>query len=568
MSLRIWLPLINNTNNQGCDSTTFAGTPASWSDGKIGTAATFNGSVGNVIYNNTTAYNYTDNFSFCIWVYPIYTGSTAQYAFTVGRADAGGYGYGLQVGSSSEVTVRFGNKGINVSCASNTWNHIAMVVKGSSIYIYKNGILYSTTAVGSLPTYSDGNGVGLGCFHYSGNIYPYYGRINDFRIYDHALSAKEVKEISKGLVVHFPLDGNGKCNDNILPGTFVNEVTYTYPSSSYSDKWGATTSIIPSASQYVLSFWAKSTVNGDKVRAHYYNPNTTTRCESSQGVVTTASDGNIDITLSTEWKKYWVIYTQSSTTAVKRVIFPRMWNGGSGTVSVKQVKFEEGTIPTPWCPNSSDSAYTTLGYNSTIETDTSGFKNNGTKSGTLSITSDTSRYSASTTFSSGSHIVTTLTTGGYANSFTFAWWGKIVNYTGHMMWGFSNGNRLNLYMSNNGSNFYWNTGDGNGNPFGSVKPSDYAGSWHHFAITGDGTTAKLYIDGIFKANASTYKGITGTTIYMNGWDSGTSYNFNGSLSDFRIYATALSADDVKELYQNSASIADNGSVLCYEFEEV
>ena len=97
MSLKVQLPLNGNTNNQGVDGITLSGSPASYSAGKIGTAATQNGSVGNVVYNNTTAYNYTDNFSFALWIYPIYTGSTAQYAFTVGRADAGGYGYGLQV---------------------------------------------------------------------------------------------------------------------------------------------------------------------------------------------------------------------------------------------------------------------------------------------------------------------------------------------------------------------------------------------------------------------------------------------------------------------------------------
>ena len=110
--------------------------------------------------------------------------------------------------------------------------------------------------------------------------------------------------------------------------------------------------------QYTLSFWAKSTVAGDKVRSHYYNPNTTTTCVSSQGTTKTAGDGNMDFTLSTEWTKYWVVYTQTETTARKWVIFPRMNTGtGTGTVSVKKVKFEPGNVATEWIPNSEDAKY-------------------------------------------------------------------------------------------------------------------------------------------------------------------------------------------------------------------
>lgn len=158
---------------------------------------------------------------------------------------------------------------------------------------------------------------------------------------------------------------NGIVNENILPSTSGKEIKYTYPTgNNYSDKFSKKTSIVPSGSQYTLSFYAKSTVSGDKIRAHYYNPNTTTQGVSSQGVTSTASDGNIDFTLSTEWELYWVTYTQSSTTATKTIIFPRMFGPdrseaakGSGTVSIKMLKFEAGTVPTPWIPCSSDASY-------------------------------------------------------------------------------------------------------------------------------------------------------------------------------------------------------------------
>ena len=168
------------------------------------------------------------------------------------------------------------------------------------------------------------------------------------------------------------INASGEIGANICPNTTYLERQYTYPSTSYSDRFSATTTIIPSSTTYVLSFWAKSTVSGDIVRAHYYYPNTTTTCENSQGVVKTASDGCIDVTLSDTWQFYWIRYTQTETTAVKHLIFPRMFSQeraeaakGTGTVSVKCLKFEEGAIPTVWVPCTTNTEYVgdTCGFN-------------------------------------------------------------------------------------------------------------------------------------------------------------------------------------------------------------
>jgi hypothetical protein len=45
-------------------------------------------------------------------------------------------------------------------------------------------------------------------------------------------------------------------------------------------------------------------------------------------------------------------------------------------------------------------------------------------------------------------------------------------------------------------------------------------------MTGDGTTCKAYQDGVLWGQAKTYKTISGTRIYINGWDTSTSYSYS------------------------------------------
>lgn len=80
------------------------------------------------------------------------------------------------------------------------------------------------------------------------------------------------------------------------------------------------------------------------------------------------------------------------------------------------------------------------------------------------------------------------------------------------------------------------------------------GAWHHFVATCDGTNIRLYVDGaIVATTASSYPTYYSTNYVRIGCAnySGTNTDFfNGSLDDvFLVNGTALSADQIKELYE-------------------
>ncbi len=132
-----------------------------------------------------------------------------------------------------------------------------------------------------------------------------------------------------------------------------------------------------------------------------------------------------------------------------------------------------------------------------------------------------------------------------------------------MAWGFADGNRLNLYPT--GSVICWNTGDGSSNQFksngSSIKYSQWNNNWHLFTVTGNGTVAKLYVDGQEAGTAAAYKALTGTQIYISGWDASANYKWIGNIGDFKIYSTALSAEDILAEYNRKAAIDKNGNLF-------
>lgn len=98
--------------------------------------------------------------------------------------------------------------------------------------------------------------------------------------------------------------------------------------------------------------------------------------------------------------------------------------------------------------------------------------------------------------------------------------------------------------------------------------------WHMFSFTYTTSEIKSYIDGVLHENISiTSYGIkynTAARLFLGceaAASAPTAPYFNGKLSDFRLYYTALTADEIADLYHTSSSITSNGTLLTSEVNE-
>lgn len=588
MSLRLWLPLNGTLENKGSDTVTIINNNATIdSSGKIGQCYSFNNSDSMIKIEGDLVSSMKSKTSFTIsfWLYSNDSGNRSIY-FATNTGTANVFGFALE--KTTGELLRFywqGSPDLNLSTftiPNQEWVHIACVYKNDNVYLYKNGVLTASKTDGSIKISALTNTwsyASLGRDYRTGST-TLNGKLNDFRWYDNALSEKEIKEIAKGLVLHLPLNNNGLGNKNILfnskesfnviPAANVNVTARsliednTCPIggkvASFTIGANGTTSsgcyynmtqmgINPASSYltsnatYTLSFYGKSSVTAYLWAAALVESQTLIK-------YTPTSDKGAYIKLTSNWQKYTVTFQWTSTSKMT-VCFYAYPNTSEVTFNIAGLKLEEGSVATPWCPNVAD--VNNAGLDGTIEYDCSGYCNNGTKTGSFSWTSDTPRYNVSTKFNGSQRIEAPFNPG---NSPTFTVAGWFYHTGGTTYYGAKN--NYNTFICLEGSRYFVYNGAG----------SAYVGNWtsitntwQHVVLVHDAITSKLklYINGSFVSEVTTNGTIYGSDILDIGGRQGAA-QYSGKMSDFRIYATALSAEDIKSLYNNNAYIDSNGKI--------
>ena len=111
--------------------------------------------------------------------------------------------YTYPTGSRFQTTANGQYNGV-AHTFDNKWHHLFATFDGSSLKTYRDGTLINTKSITA--SMLKRSNLTLGARRRASSYDCYWkGYMNDFRVYDHCLSQKEVKEISKGLILHYPL---------------------------------------------------------------------------------------------------------------------------------------------------------------------------------------------------------------------------------------------------------------------------------------------------------------------------------------------------------------------------
>ena len=470
--------------------------------------------------------------------------------------------------------------GIGVDNVADIWVHKAITKDGNYLTKYINGV---QVAQHDCSNFESSSQTLTGYFQFgNGTSVLAPAWLQDWRLYDHALSAREVELISRGLVAHWPLSMPG--NENLV--TNLNQV-YTSPASTNNSVYIGAKQLslsegdVQEGDQFTISFNYEVTGNTETA-AYIYDQLNGSQTSPTKFAYMTNGNGT---------GKYVHTYSATETQAARvgsQYINIRLRNADDGAIiKVWDIKLERGDKATPWCPSPNSDDYATMGFDDEIEYDVSGYSHNGTKNN-ITYSSDTPRYNTSSVFNGSNSYIRvnennwmpegatelTINVWAYEDDWTQQTATHLFSCTDsggfNTEAGTSGYLRFPRYVYTNAEKTtkayqYSNT---------FIKLADLSSGWHMFTFIYNTSGAKVYIDGqLYSSETYTSYGIAfqqATRLFLgceaNGLNPGNPY-INGKESDFRIYATVLSADQILDLYQTSASLSQNGTLLTNEITE-
>lgn len=577
MALQIWLPLNGNLNNQGLNTYTISNTGVIDSLGKIGSCYSYSKQYtlisGDIISN-------LSKFSISCWVY--LTNASTYNIFT--SENSSGY-WQFLLGNNS-IKVRDSVSGLAGSridktitaIPSSVWVHVTVVYDEGVVKVYQNGVLKDTLTFHSGATMNTHDKMYIGADGLNNtSSYPGNCKINDFRVYNHCLSDKEVSEISKGLILHYKLSENYQTLNN----------SFKYPTFNTSSGHGGWSHWAPSnnTGTYSQNKNREYIYRDTQTYSHYFEHKSGANyyiCyqspafeggyrsaqaiikmpngEDPRGHVLFSHNANVGTNPPTTFTQlgdgFWLM---------KHEGFQQ--DGSNDLVSIYITHNKGVYVSEAYLENDKKVCSDIFSTNNNNVIDCSGYTREGEIIGNLTTNSDAPRYDYVTSFDGKSYIQITSPSVEVRSVSFWAKWDSIpsgqsvvfVDQKSKMGFGLMS---TGILCSSNGIST---------NTFN--KTSIVANKWYHFVIVNTGTaptstSRDLFINGVKQIPTSNASNWTFDIDYLQvGKRSTTSDGFVGSISDFRMYVTPLTDNDVMNLYSTSTSVDNFGNLHCYEVDE-
>lgn len=596
--LCLWLPFTDGTTkNYGLTNMDVVDYGTSvYDQGKLGKCRSFVGN-GYLQLSNAFGIESGKDFSCCYWIKEISNNILSKFrvVYQCGNLIIGHYGNKFDIYSITGNTLD-----LTYVCDTTEWVHCCMTYQSSNntVTIYINGVKCSTSQPKNLTGLS-GTTALIG--KRSSETYLFEGYLNDFRIYNTCLSPRQVKEISEGLVCHYPLgevDGkiggrnlikNGK--GNVKAGFFKNFPTVTDEYGEFTLKSKKTYKGIildgfvyecrdyPVGEKYTWSYdimytaWNFPTGSNRGelwMGQRYVNaPSGETATGAWRGVtqhnLPVVGQNGCELNKWYHVKQTVTIPQQASSNVGQQGIIS-FYNSNANveasfTARLKNVKLEKSSTATPWTPAPEDDA----SFYDNVIYDTSGYCNNGsvTDSTCPTWSSDTPRYKGSYVFNGNKQVIDTPNVF-HQEDITISFWFKRLKDTNTRQFLFTIWEGFSCELTADDIPLFRIATDvSHAVDALSDKKITVNDGWTHFCgVYKNGEYSKIYINGQLKKSVS-----SASKIYWNIHSSKIGiYNslntyYNGQISDVRIYATALSDSDILELYQSSASVDNNGNLM-------
>lgn len=595
------MPFNNSLENQGLDNDCKTVGTAQYATG--GKVITNYLSTSNQIYLYPTNFSQYTQLAMSFWLY-VDSSLSTDWADVVSIIDGSNNLRCQACNNTYHIIGFFNNIGYkiipsnfetyNITNHYNEWMHVCLTTENDKISYYVNGEKISTRNLQD----NWNSDISRITFYNTHKLH-----LCDFKLWDNSLSPRQVKEISKGLVCHYPLgeiDGkiggrnlikNGK--GNVKVGFFKNFPTVTNEYAEFTLKSKKTYAIINLSDGFVYGcrdypVGEKYTWSYDIMYTAWNFPTGSNRGEFWMGQRyanapsgETATGAWRNVTLHNlpvvgqngcELNKWYhvkqtVTIPQQASSNVGQHGAISFYNSNANveasfTARIKNVKLEKSSTATPWTPALEDN---TSFYDNVIY-DTSGYGNNGsvTDSTCPTWSSDTPRYKGSYVFNGNNQYLkfqNPITSS--STDFTISCWVKFDDTTGNSTictMRTAVGNGIALFKIGNKIRFDDNA---------QFTFSDYtisANAWTHVVVTRSSSCKNLYVNGILKQTVNTVGDMklisnVGTIGASSQSGDGISNYLNGQLSDFRIYATALDNQTIEELYKVGALVDNNGNLM-------